>query len=157
MTSPALSRLLDACDRPQADACWMWRKATDPNGYGRFWLDGGMRLAHRVAYQLLVGPIPAGRVLDHLCRAPGCINPAHLEVVTQRQNVNRGASGQRQAARTHCPQDHEYTDANTYRRNGSRFCRRCHNDATRVRRRASTTAARTTAASPGNHHTKENQ
>lgn len=70
--------------------CWLWGAMKDPRGYGRFNLDKGPRLAHRIAYTLVKGAIPGGLGLDHLCRAHGCVNPAHLEPVTQRENVRRG-------------------------------------------------------------------
>jgi hypothetical protein len=71
---------------------------------------------------ILVGPIPDGLVIDHLCRVRHCVNPAHMEPVTDRENVFRGF-----AAITHCPKGHEYTADNTYipPSTGSRECRRC--------------------------------
>ncbi len=69
--------------------CWEWLSARHVRGYGLFQLDGTVVRAHRVAYGLLVGPIPAGLVLDHLCRNPPCVNPAHLEPVSQGENLRR--------------------------------------------------------------------
>ena len=63
--------------------CWEWQGPRDTSGYGRH----GHFRAHRVAYQLMVEPIPVGLVLDHLCRNPGCVNPDHLEPVTTRENT----------------------------------------------------------------------
>jgi hypothetical protein len=73
--------------------CWEWRAAHvgKPQGYGYFWMDGGMHLAHRVAYVLSVGPVPEGMELDHICRNRACVRPAHLRVATKKQNMeNRG-------------------------------------------------------------------
>jgi hypothetical protein len=70
--------------------CWVWTGATEHNGYARFWLDGKMRYAHRVAYEWFRGPIPAGLDLDHLCRVRNCVNPYHLEAVTRQVNLLRG-------------------------------------------------------------------
>jgi len=76
--------------------CWLWTASTNKNGYGQFrfgsQVDGTrtMVLAHRWAYEHLVGPIPEGLQLDHLCRAPWCVNPEHLEPVTSRENTVRG-------------------------------------------------------------------
>ena len=110
--------------------CWIWTAAQDGKGYGGFW-DGEQRQkAHRVAYELMVGLIPTGLCLDHLCRNTLCVNPAHLEVVTQRVNILRGVGVSAQKARqTHCINGHELTPQNTYiredRRHPSRSCRVC--------------------------------
>lgn len=82
-------------DRGGPDDCWLWRAATEPAGYGHFKLHGRPQRAHRVAFELLVAPIPEGMHLDHLCRMPGCVNPRHLEPVTPAENNRPGA--------THCP------------------------------------------------------
>lgn len=102
--------------------CWEWT-ASKAHGYGYF---NGSR-AHRFAYELLVGPIPDGLVIDHLCRNRGCVNPDHLEPVTQRENTMRGYSFSRLHARkTHCIRGHEFTPENTKTRsNGARICREC--------------------------------
>jgi hypothetical protein len=73
--------------------CWLWDgRRFSRNGYGRVWHDGKERQAHRVTYELLVGPIPQGLILDHLpkCRVRCCVNPDHLEPVTHRTNTLRG-------------------------------------------------------------------
>jgi hypothetical protein len=69
--------------------CWVWQKATDRHGYGRVRRDGASWHAHRWYYTQHVGPIPAGLVLDHICCNPPCVNPAHLEPVTQAINLQR--------------------------------------------------------------------
>lgn len=101
--------------------CWNWTAAT-LQGYGIFRLDGGtMARAHRVAYELLVGPIPDGLTLDHLCRNPGCVKPSHLEPVTLSENVRRA-----HANKARCKHGHLFTEENTRRlRNGRRECREC--------------------------------
>lgn len=84
--------------------CWIWQQELT-KGYGLFW-DGPRtskqhraHQAHRWAYESLVGPIPGGLVIDHLCRQPACVNPAHLEPVTQRENMLRGESPSAKAFR----------------------------------------------------------
>jgi len=107
--------------------CWLWTGSAS-NGYGRFWANGKTQYAHRFAYQSVVGPIPAEKVLDHLCRTPLCVNPAHLEVVTRRENTFRGVTeATKNAKKTHCPNGHEYTVENTYVYSGDkkRRCREC--------------------------------
>ena len=105
--------------------CWPWLGARAGTGYGNITRHGRgtSAPAHRVAYELCVGPIPEGLQIDHLCRRPDCVNPAHLEPVTQIENMRRGIKG---VLTTHCPQGHEYSEANTYidPRN-SRRCRQC--------------------------------
>lgn len=111
--------------------CWLWDKALNESGYGVVWVNDRMLRAHRVMYELEKGPIPPGLLLDHLCRVRSCVNPQHLEPVTALENSRRGDCGAYQKARTHCPQGHEYTTANTYRyRKGNRGCRTCNRERT---------------------------
>lgn len=96
------------------DDCWLWTAAIDKAGYGRIGEGTKVLYAHRVAYELAVGPIPAGLVIDHLCRTRNCVNPDHLEVVPQRRNILRGvAFSAENAAKTHCLRGHEFTPENT--------------------------------------------
>lgn len=108
------------------DGCWLWTAAT-AHGYGRIWHATKIYRAHRVAYELLIGPIPGGLQIDHLCRTPLCVNPSHLEPVTETVHILRGVGWSAiNARKTHCPQGHEYTKGNTYRApNGRRHCRTC--------------------------------
>ncbi len=113
----------------KSDGCWTWTGA-NYIGYGQIsegGRDGRLLKAHRVAYELLVGPIPDGLDLDHLCRNPSCVNPAHLEPVTHRENLRRGMGLVGINARaTHCKNGHPFDEANTYHpRRGGRDCRRC--------------------------------
>lgn len=106
--------------------CWLFVGANDSDGYGSFKFDRVER-AHRGAYRRLVGEIPAGLQLDHLCRVRCCVNPAHLEAVTSRENTLRGDTLPATNARaSQCPAGHPYDVVNTIRkRNGGRNCREC--------------------------------
>lgn len=113
--------------------CWLWMGCDAGEGYGKFFYNGRARKAHRAAYELLVGEIPPGLQIDHLCRNPSCVNPDHLEPVTQRENMARGVAWERAkaaAARiTHCPQGHAYAGGNLrIAKTGHRLCRACHRE-----------------------------
>jgi len=118
--------------------CWEWRAAVDKDGYGTFWLINQTRRAHRISYEGLVGPIPEGLELDHLCRNHGCVNPKHLEAVTTKVNQHRGfgVSGLN-ARKTHCPRGHALKGSNLKSfdlKKGERSCRTCCNDKKRAAR-----------------------
>ncbi len=106
--------------------CWEWR-ACISNGYPQFMVDKKLVGAHRYSYELFREKIPAGLQIDHLCRNKICVNPEHLEVVTNRENVLRGIGVTANNARkTHCPQGHPYDNKNTYiNPDGQRLCRIC--------------------------------
>lgn len=109
----------------KTDSCWLWMAHTNRDGYGCFW-DGKQFKAHRWAYERYVGPIPEGLQLDHLCRVRHCVNPEHLEPVTQQENISRGQAGWAATRITHCPKGHEYSPENTHMRaDRRRECREC--------------------------------
>ena len=137
---PIADRFWAKVDRGSPTDCWLWTAGTLRGGYGAFSPESGRQAsAHRVAYELTHGSIPDGLVLDHLCRTPACVNPAHLEPVTHRENTLRGTAPTAVNARkTHCANGHEFTPDNTYvTRNGGRNCRACHRDYERQARSAS--------------------
>ncbi len=96
---------------PLDTPCWIWGMSKFTAGYGRTCHNGKEIGAHRLAYELFVGPIPRGLQIDHLCRVRPCCNPAHLEVVTSGENTRRGKPFNQ---KTHCKNGHEYTPENTY-------------------------------------------
>lgn len=120
---------------PQQDGCWGWTAEKIYSGYGRFRLPGrnGRKvLAHRLSYEMFVGPIATGLHIDHTCRNRSCVNPDHLETVTHQENVRRGDSGKYLRERTHCVRGHEFTKENTYLRpEGGRGCKVCRARASR--------------------------
>ncbi len=118
----------------KTSTCWLWTGSISSGGYGGFGIRGTAKKAHRVSYELIVGPIPEGLELDHLCRVRHCVNPNHLEPVTRQENVRRGVgwagdygnAGKRRR-RTHCNHGHEFTPENTQVRSDGlgRACRTC--------------------------------
>jgi hypothetical protein len=115
----------------KTDGCWIWVGSVQKSGqYAVYWHNGKLQYAHRVSYESLVGPIPDGLQIDHLCRVRFCVNPAHLEPVTQQVNMARGTAGaviaQIQRSKTECAQGHPYSPENTYHRlTGGRSCKAC--------------------------------
>jgi hypothetical protein len=119
-------RLLSQVSNLGGQGCWTWdgflRK-----GYGCAADEAGRdSKVHRMVYRLLVGPIPKGLTLDHLCRNRACVRPSHLEPVTNQENALRGFGvGVLNARKTHCLRGHEFTPENTRLRRGARECRQC--------------------------------
>lgn len=122
---------------PGRSGCWLWTGLIAQTGYGIY--DG--LLAHRLMYELVIGPIPDGLTIDHVkargCTSRSCVNPSHLEPVPLAVNVLRGDSPPaRNARKTHCPAGHEYDEANTYiSASGWRGCRACNRERARARAR----------------------
>lgn len=118
---PSLAERFHASYSVAENGCWVWQRPLHSSGYAMFSVDSYPHWAHRVSYELMVGPIPSGLELDHLCRNPPCVNPAHLEPVTHLENVRRGATAQK----THCKNGHEFTAENTYHRPDNPTHRAC--------------------------------
>lgn len=114
----------------KTDGCWLWMAGRFSTGYGNFSVHGRPGMAHRFAYELLVGPIPEGLELDHLCRLRHCVNPEHLEPVTHWVNLSRGLAWDKtrphnHRGKTHCKNGHPLSGDNLYLWRGIRLCRAC--------------------------------
>lgn len=128
---PLLKRFEEKFIKKSIDECWPWIYGKH-RGYGRFSFDGRpAALAHRVSYILYSGEIPKGMLIIHKCDNKICVNPNHLEIGTQKQNVHdaiyraKSHRNVREKNKTHCVHGHEYTKENTQYNRGFRKCREC--------------------------------
>lgn len=136
MNSPSVTERLLAKIELDPSGCWLWTAALTTGGYGQIRINEHNHSVHRVVYESLVGPIPEGLELDHLCRVRRCVNPLHLEPVTHQENAIRGLLWKES-----CPKGHPYDDQNTLRWNNGRGyrakrCRVCEGIRGEARRRA---------------------
>ena len=125
-------------------ACHQWTAHT-LKGYGRLKVDAKMEGSHRVSYEIYRGPIPDGLCVLHSCDNPSCVNPDHLWLGTNQDNIDdkvaKGRHSNGNTEKTHCKHGHEFTEKNTYyRANGRRKCKAC--NARRCRARRATLRAR---------------
>jgi hypothetical protein len=135
------------------NGCWLWTGHKTRKGYGYAFSQGVNYRAHRLAYEWVVGLIPADLELDHLCRTTSCVNPDHLEAVPRRVNILRSdCFSAVNARKTHCKRGHEFTLENTILRTdgrnaGTRGCRQCK----KANKKANRKPRRTTDAARAEH------
>lgn len=128
---PAVDRFVERV-RLQPNGCWTIGAYAETNYSWIMLEDGTQQLGHRFAYEFLIGPIPEGLQLDHLCRRPHCVNPDHLEPVTPRENYLRGISPAAvNATKMECRRGHPFDEQNTYVYRGRRHCKACQRERVR--------------------------
>jgi hypothetical protein len=115
----------------ETTGCWLWRRSVSSNGYGNAYFDKKYILAHRLSYQTFIGPLTPGLQVDHLCRNRLCVNPEHLEEVSQQMNIRRQFDGVEDLSL--CPRGHDRAFSKTDRR-GYLVCSICMQKYRRVRR-----------------------
>jgi ribosomal protein S14 len=120
---PPIERFLTRFEIDPDTECWVWQRGKS-KGHGRFRPHERTMQAHVWSYEYFVGPVPAGKELDHTCENRPCVNPDHLEPVTSRENTLRSsiAPAAVNARKTHCPKGHTYSGTNN---KGLRICRTC--------------------------------
>lgn len=129
-TPTQIARFWAKVDKSGTGGCWRWTGKLTPNGYGTFY---DFR-AHRIAFTLVRGVVPAEKTLDHICRNRACVNPDHLEIVTNKVNILRGTSPTAiNARRTHCKKGHEFDAVDTYGRRHCSSCRKAYKRSYNIR------------------------
>lgn len=149
--APVAARITDNVMVDPMSGCWLWQRSTDTQGYGHLWVDFGRgkvsTQAPRLAWELFRGPIPTGHVIRHRCGVKRCCNVEHLVVVTVRESVTHpdgGSFSAVNAAKTRCPEGHEYDRINS---RGARVCKVCQRATDRRCRERKAAAAAAGAAS----------
>jgi len=117
--------------------CWLWTATKTQGGYGKFYFRQEMGLAHRFSYEIFKGDIPKKLTIDHLCKNTLCVNPEHLEAITQKENVKRGLTGKIKhynSKKTHCSKGHPFSGYNLIIYRNYRKCRTCNVQMIRIKR-----------------------
>lgn len=114
MNAAEIARFWAKVDKTAPGGCWQWTASLNTGGYGQFRADGTVRRAHRIAWELLAGPIPDGLMLDHRCFNKGCVNPGHLRLVTCKQNQEHRRGAARHNVTTGVLGVHQWADGRYY-------------------------------------------
>lgn len=139
----AEDRFWENVDR--TDGCWLWTGRLHNNGYARFSVNDRAVYVHRFAYEMSNGEIPNGMHIDHLCRVRHCVNPSHLEAVTQAENNRRAHKYAVRRYKDRCANGHRMAGENlVIGRKGERSCRECGRRSAREYQRRRRSAARAT-------------
>ena len=123
-----MNRFWSKVNIKESNDCWEWQAGKHRQGYGVFKFDNKIQLAHRISWLLAHTEIPQGMVVMHKCDNPGCVNPDHLCLGTQKDNIHdmRTKGRGNNQKKTHCPQGHEYSVSNTsYNKKNGRVCKKC--------------------------------
>jgi hypothetical protein len=131
-TQREIDRFFEQTEPEPNSGCLLWIAAVNQTGYGRPTYDGRQQLAHRVAWQIANGPIPAGMCVCHRCDIPACVNIDHLFLGTKRDNTHDMMVKGRHVTngmerRTHCKNGHQF-NGEKRRRDGARYCQQCHTE-----------------------------
>lgn len=144
LTTKTITYLFTRIKNDPKTGCWVWQTSRYKSGYGKIIIQDKKYRAHRFMYAWLVAPLPMAKttrgdtlVLDHYeCSTPLCVNPCHLCLVTQKENVLRSNSPSAiNKAKTHCIAGHEFNEKNTHFAHGQRYCRTCRRIRERERQR----------------------
>jgi len=109
------------------NSCWNWKGCLNNAGYGMFRVNGKNYSPHRFSFETFIHKIPENMIIDHLCKNRSCVNPAHLDFVTNQENIRRGKNYQ--SKQTHCKRGHEFNAINSRLSiDGKRVCKICRND-----------------------------
>lgn len=146
---PELQQLADRINEriDRSGECWLWTGYLSADGYGAISVGGKPTGAHRAAYETYTGPIPEGMEIDHLCRVRHCVNPAHLEAVTHKVNMQR--RDYTPVPKERCKNGHPFDEANTRVSNGKRVCRACRREISRRHREKQAEQAAQVTFRPG--------
>jgi len=126
LNTKQLQRFINKIKIDPLEGCWLWQATINARGYGHICINYKQLKAHRVSYEHWKGEIPSNLQVDHLCKNTSCVNPLHLEIVTQKENMVRSTIWNKMRNKTHCPSGHQYKGENLkISKRGYRICKKC--------------------------------